>query len=115
MLPYAQMLPTVSLAIGRLGQLAGQGQIDFNLNRVGELEDQQLGNLHAVVGEGGGELCPDLEVIAGEAEALLRFELLWGERHVRDARIRRDVDGLAADGQGAARSEERRVGKECRL
>ena len=37
---YAQMLPTTSLALGRLGQLTGQRQIDFNLDRIGELEDE---------------------------------------------------------------------------
>ena len=40
MLPYAQMLPTTPLALGWLGQLTGQGQIGFDLDRVGELEDQ---------------------------------------------------------------------------
>src|SRR5262245_45058436 len=102
MLPYAQMLPTASLATDRSGLLAGQRQIGFNLNRIGEFEDQQLGNLHAVVGEGGSELGPDPEIVSGEAEALLRFELLRCELHVGDASVRRDVDGLATDGQGAA-------------
>src|SRR5262245_2561708 len=64
----AQTLPTTSLATARSGLLAGHGQIGFNLDRVGEFEDQQLGDLHAMVGEGGCELRPDPEIVGGEAK-----------------------------------------------
>ena len=91
-----------TLATLRPGLLAGQRQIGFDLNRIGELEDQQLGDLHAMVGERGGEMYSDPEVVGGEAEALLRFQLLRCERHIRDARIRREIDGPVVDSQGPA-------------
>src|SRR5262249_52528586 len=79
------------------GLLAGQRQIGFDLDHVGQLEDQQLRDLHAMVGERGRELRPDSEVVGGEAKTLLRFEVPRCELHVGDARVRRDVDGLVAN------------------
>jgi hypothetical protein len=58
------------------GLLAGQRQIGFDLDHVGQLKDQQLRDLHAMVGERGRELRPDPEVIGGEAKTLLCFEFL---------------------------------------
>ena len=48
----------------------------LELDLVVDLEvQQQLGHLHAVIGERGGELRLLLDVVRREAEALLRFDL----------------------------------------
>src|SRR6267142_2639423 len=50
---------------------ADEDEIGHHLDVVGDLEEQQLGDLQAVLGEGRVELRLDLEVVAREAEALL--------------------------------------------
>jgi hypothetical protein len=57
MLPYAQTLPTVSLALGRLGQLAGQRQIDFEAETRSDVEDAAKRTEAAQLLEDGGTDC----------------------------------------------------------
>src|SRR5256885_13633693 len=54
-------------------------EIDHHLDVVGDLEEQQLRDLHAVIREGRVQLRLDLQVVAREAEALLLLDLLRRE------------------------------------
>ena len=58
------------------GLLLHEGQIALELNLVRHFEEHELGDGDVVIAEERPELGPHLYVVAGEAEALLRLDLV---------------------------------------
>src|SRR5882762_3160615 len=81
--------------------LPHEGQVGLQLDLVRDLEDEDLGQRDAVIGKGRGELGAHLDVVAGEAEALLILDLLGCEFDPGDRRFGDTLDGLLLDGQHA--------------
>src|SRR5687768_8160905 len=63
----------------RRGSLTNEDEIDCHLEVVGDLQEEQLRHLHAVIRECRAQLRLDLQVVAREAEALLLLDLLRRE------------------------------------
>src|SRR5581483_2134419 len=81
--------------------LADEHEVGRHLDVVGDLEEQQLRDAHAVVGEGRAELRLHLQVVGRESEALLLLDLLRRKLDVRHGAIGDGVDGPVLDGQHA--------------
>src|SRR5258705_9335881 len=62
----------------RSGESLGLDERQIGLDRdvVGQLEDQQLRDLHGVIGEGRRQLGANFKVVRGESKALLRLDLI---------------------------------------
>src|SRR5215831_8758673 len=67
--------------------LASEGQIGLQLDVVRDLVEENLRDLEPVVGEGRRELRPHLDVVGGEAEALLALDLLGRQLDPGDRRV----------------------------
>src|SRR5213594_2351607 len=84
---------------GRL--LLYEGQIALELNLVRHFEEHELRDGDVVIAEERPELGPHLDVVAGEAEALLRLDLVGGELDVGNAGVGHNVHRLLLDGEDA--------------
>src|SRR5215468_4884412 len=81
--------------------LLGEGPVALELDLVRQLEEEKLWHRDAVVAQQRAELRAHLDVVAGEAEALLRLDLIRSEPDIGDARVRHHLHRLLLDGEDA--------------